>query len=225
MEKPGENRASADVPVRAFGMDADGKPFFEKAVASQFNAQGATLTRIQHTLKPGEVIGIQYQEKKARFTIQSVKPGFLPNTIEATVQIMEGQTVPWADLASEMPAAARVAPKGSDKRRYMRHKVSFPLTISFSGGGRSHMQCAATDIGGCGCYVETLVPMPIGTELILTFWIDSDKITTKGMVRASDPGVGMGIEFVDLAADTQTKLQQYLETIDKGFASSATQGA
>jgi hypothetical protein len=224
MEKPEENCGSAEVPVRAFGMDADGKPFFEKAVASRLNAQGATVTRIQHALKAGEVIGIQYQDKKARFTILSVKPGFLPNTVEATVQIMEGQTVPWTDLASELPQAVSVAPRGSDKRRYVRHKISFPLTISFSGGGRSHMQCAATDIGGCGCYVESLVPMPIGSELILTFWIDSDKITTKGVVRASDPGVGMGIEFVDLAPHNQHKLQQYLEKMDKGFASSATQG-
>jgi hypothetical protein len=86
------------------------------------------------------------------------------------------------------------------------------------------MQCSATDIGGRGCYVESLVPLPIGSELIVTFWVDSEKFTTKGVVRASDPGVGMGIEFTELQTHVQQKLQDYLETIDKGFASSAGQG-
>jgi hypothetical protein len=86
------------------------------------------------------------------------------------------------------------------------------------------MQCAATDIGGRGCYVESLVPLPIGSELMVTFWVDSEKFTTKGVIRASDPGVGMGIEFTELPGQVQQKLQQYLESIDKGFASSAGQG-
>jgi hypothetical protein len=87
------------------------------------------------------------------------------------------------------------------------------------------MQCSATDIGGRGCYVESLSPLPIGSELIITFWIDSQKITTKGLVRASDPGVGMGIEFTVLEMHHQEKLQQYLEKMDKGFSVSATQGS
>ena len=66
--------------------------------------------------------------------------------------------------------------------------------------------------------------MPIGSELIITFWIDSQKITTKGLVRASDPGVGMGIEFTVLEMHPG-RLQQYLEKMDKGFAVSATQGS
>ena len=81
MDKRPETRVPADIPVRAFGMDADGKPFFEKAVASNLSSEGAQLTRVQHSLKIGEIIGIQYGDKKARFEIKWVKPGFLPNTV------------------------------------------------------------------------------------------------------------------------------------------------
>ena len=227
MEKRPEKRAPAEIPVRAFGMDADGKPFFEKAVASNLSSEGAQLARVQHSLKIGEVIGIQYGDKKARFEIKWVKPGFLPNTIEAGLFLLNGQAVPWAEETTESQSeqgSTKLAPKGSDKRRFVRHRVSFPLTISFAGGGRSHMQCSATDIGGRGCYVESLVPLPIGSEIMVTFWVDSEKFTTKGIIRASDPGVGMGIEFTELQMHIQQKLQQYLDTIDKGFASSAGQG-
>ena len=83
------------------------------------------------------------------------------------------------------------------------------------------MQCSATDIGGRGCYVESLVPLRINTEVIVTFWIDSHKFSTKGIVRASDPGVGMGIEFTALETQIQQQLQEYLEKLDTGFAASA----
>ena len=225
MEKGPESGLPAEIPVRVFGMNADGKAFFQKAVASNLSNEGATLSRVEHSLKVGEVIGVQHADKKARFEIKWVKPGFLPNTVEAGVQLQAGQTSPWAVATSETQTAVRVAPSGADKRRFARHKVSFPLTISFNDGSRPHMQCSATDIGGRGCYVESLSPLPIGSEVIITFWIDSQKISTKGLVRASDPGVGMGIEFTVLEMHNQEKLQQFLEKMDTGFAASATQGS
>ena len=45
------------------------------------------------------------------------------------------------------------------------------------------------------------------------------------MVRTSDPGVGMGIEFTSLEAQIQQRLQEYLEKMDKGFSRAATEGA
>jgi hypothetical protein len=69
-----------------------------------------------------------------------------------------------------------------------------------------------------------MVPLQMGTEFIITFWIDSEKIKTTAVVRASDPGVGMGIEFTALEAHIQGRLQAYLEKIDQGFAKAAAQG-
>src|SRR3954454_16095575 len=97
MEQGPESRVSAEIPVRIFGMNADGKPFFQKAVASNLSPEGATLTRIEHSLKIGEVIGVQHADKKGRFEIKSIKPGFLPNTFEAVVELLSGQTAPWAE--------------------------------------------------------------------------------------------------------------------------------
>ena len=87
------------------------------------------------------------------------------------------------------------------------------------------MQCTATDMSARGCYIESFVPLSIGSVVIVTFWIDSDKIKTNGVVRASDPGVGMGIEFTALEDQIQQRLQSYLEKIDQGFASAAGQSS
>ncbi|HEX7895981.1 MAG TPA: PilZ domain-containing protein [Terriglobales bacterium] len=222
MEPKGETRIAADLPVRVWGMDADGKPFFQNAAASNLSSEGALLSRIQHPLKMGEVLGIQYGEKKARFEIKWVKPVAIPKGFEAGVRILPNQTLPWIDVTNGtqgVPEAAR----RSDKRRFNRHRVQFPIVISFPDPRRAHMQCYATDIGGRGCYVETLVPLQVDTEIIVTFWIDSDKLITKGRVRTSDPAVGMGIEFMALEEQIQKRLQEYLDKMDKGFAKSAGQ--
>jgi len=223
MEKRPEPRISADIPVRVWGMDSDGKPFFQNAMATNLSSEGALLSRVTHSLKQGEIIGVQYGDKKGRFEIKWVKAVGAPRTFQAGLQLVVGQTVPWVEVAGENKPAAKPVQRGSEKRRFVRHRVLFPITISFADGSRSHMQCSATDIGGRGCYVESLVPLNISTEVIVTFWIDSQKFSTKGIVRASDPGVGMGIEFTSMEMQIQQQLQEYLEKIDKGFASAAGQ--
>lgn len=76
------------------------------------------------------------------------------------------------------------------------------------------MNTNATDIGGRGCYVETLLPLPLGTQGTITFWMDDEKVQTTAVVRASDPGVGMGIEFTTLDTQVQERLQQFLDKMD-----------
>ena len=73
------------------------------------------------------------------------------------------------------------------------------------------MQTNATDMNGRGCYVETLLPAALGTPLTVTFWIESEKVSTTAVVRASDPGVGMGIEFIGLDESSQNHLQSQIE--------------
>ncbi len=222
MEPKGETRVATDLPVRVWGMDADGKPFFQNATASNLSSEGALLSHINHPLKMGEILGVQYGDKKARFEIKWVKAVALPKGFDAGVRIVGKQSVPWEEVTRE-GATDPALIRRSDQRRFNRHRVQFPIVIGFADVHRAHMQCASTDIGGRGCYVETLVPLAVGTEVIISFWIDSEKITTKGLVRTSDPAVGMGIEFIALQDQIQKRLQEYLQQMDTGFAKAATQ--
>jgi len=214
MDRRPETRVANVILVRVWGMDADGRPFFQNANATNISSEGATFTKINHPLKAGDVIGVQFGEKKARFKVVWVVDGGVAREIEAGVQILPGQQSPWQDVTREHKAA--VSPS-KNKRRYVRHKVWFPLEIGFEDSRRTHMQTNATDIGGRGCYVETLLPLPIGTKVKITFWMDSEKIQTSGVVRASDGGVGMGIEFTQLDDHVQQRLQQHLEKLDEGL--------
>src|SRR5208337_3517877 len=217
MDQRQEIRREAALVVRIWGMDADGRAFFQNAKADNVTTEGATLSGICHPLKMGDVIGVQHGERKARFKIMWLVDRGTVQKIEAGSQVMDGQCAPWNDLAKTDGLRAA---SGRNRRRYARHKVHFPVDIGFEDAHRTHMQTNATDIGGRGCYIETLLPLALGTVVNLTFWLDSEKIHSSAVVRTSDPGVGMGLEFIDLGDRVQKALQQYLESVDTGLTAS-----
>jgi hypothetical protein len=203
-------------------MGADGRPFFQNAHAVDISSEGAKLSGIEHQLTPGDVIGVQLGDRKARFRVIWVIDAGLLLKIQAGVQMVEGQQCPWKqDL--DRPVQTPTQDPASDpknKRRFPRHKISFPIELNDPRGIGSHMRTNATDIGGRGCYVETLMPLHKDTVLDITFWMDSEKIVTTGIVRCCDGGVGMGIEFTGLDLEHQQRLQRFLEKLDTGFARS-----
>jgi len=68
-------------------------------------------------------------------------------------------------------------------------------------------------VNGRGCYVETMIPLPVGTVLTVTFWLGSEQVATPAVVRTCDGGVGMGIEFTGLDLATQQRLQRQAEAM------------
>jgi PilZ domain len=221
MEMPTEKQDGPQLLVRIWGMNAEGRPFFQNALARSLTSESALLSGIEHPLKPEDIIGIQHEDKKARFRVLRVKDVGLPQRILADVQLMPGQQCPWpTHAASSSTATVSTAGGSRNKRQFNRFKVRFPLELRDERGGGAPMQTSASDISGRGCYVESLTPLPLGTPLSITFWIDQEKLVTRGIVRASDPGVGMGIEFTGLDQQGQDRLQQHLESFNAAASGS-----
>jgi hypothetical protein len=44
--------------------------------------------------------------------------------------------------------------------------------------------------------------------------MDSEKVSTSAVIRTSDPGVGMGVEFIGMTADAKRRLQDHLDKVD-----------
>jgi hypothetical protein len=196
-------------------MNADGHPFFQNVMAGELTSGGALLNGLDQALKLEEVIGLQCGSQKTRVRVVRLGDAVLPGKMRAEVQIVGGQPCPWADRVKHEDAHADKAesPSGSNKRRFTRLRAHFPFELRDERGAGAAMRTNAADISGRGCYVETLVPLPLGTPLSITFWIDSDKIVTSATVRSSDPGVGMGIEFTGLNEETKERLQEHLHKL------------
>ena len=67
-----------------------------------------------------------------------------------------------------------------------------------------------TDISAHGCYVEMSNTYPADTPVYLVLKSCGIRIQAPGTVRASYPGLGMGIRFAEIEPEQQAQLQQLL---------------
>jgi hypothetical protein len=211
-------RATLDLKVRVWGMGANDQPFFQSATAQNISATGACIYGIEQTLTVGDVIGVQYEARKARCkVIWVVDAGALKKT-QAGVQLVADQECPWsAVLPADMKAEERALQNPDNRRKFARHKVSFPLELRDE-RVNTPLRVNATDISGNGCYVETVMPLPIATALRVDFWIGEERISPTAVVRTRDPGVGMGIEFTGMPEEVKHRFQAHLDNLDSATA-------
>jgi hypothetical protein len=210
-------RATLDLRVRVWGMGADNQPFHQNANAQNVSVSGACICGLEHELKVGDVIGVQYETKKARCKVVWVMEAGGLKKVQVGVQLVADQECPWM---SKLPAEVRFNQPTSlpdNRRRFLRHRISFPLEFRDE-RVNTPMRVNATDISGNGCYVETVMPLSIATVLRVEFWIDQERISATATVRTRDPGVGMGIEFTGLPDDSKKRFQDHLDKIDPGLS-------
>jgi len=206
-------RATVDLRVRVWGMGSNDQPFFQNAVAQNVSATGACIYGIEQELKVGDVIGVQYETRKARCkVIWVVDAGGLKKT-QVGVQLVVDQECPWKAMLAPEVQSAVVGPHHDNRRKFVRHKVAFPLELRDE-RVNTPMRVNATDISGNGCYIETVMPLPVATSLRVEFWIDQERVSSSATVRTRDPGVGMGIEFTGMTQDSKKRFQEHLDTID-----------
>jgi hypothetical protein len=206
-----EPRLSVDLPVRIWGMSAEGRPFSQHARAQNISSEGALIAGVESELKVGDVIGVQCDDKKTRCTVIWVMNTGPARKNQVGVRLVAQQECPWKNYLPLDGATMSIDP--SNRRRFHRHKISLPLELRDERvNAPTHIN--ATDVSGNGCYVESMQPLPLGTVLRVDFWLDAEHINVTAVVRTCDPGVGNGIEFTGMNTDAKDRLQAYLEAID-----------
>jgi len=206
-----EPRLSVDLPVRIWGMSAEGRPFSQRARAQNISSEGALISGVESELKVGDMIGVQCEEKKTRCTVVWVMNTGPVKKNQAGVKLVADQECPWKNYLALDGATVKVDP--SNRRRYYRHKISLPIELRDE-RVNAPLRINATDVSGNGCYVESMMPLPLGTVLRVDFWLDSEHIKITAVVRTCDPGVGNGIEFTGMPAELKERMQAYLDAID-----------
>ena len=109
-EKP-EPRLHVELPIRVFGMGADGRPFLNHAQARNISQHGAKISGLETQLKPGDVVAVQVGDKKARCKVVWVVEAGQAQRIEVGVNLIEGQPCPWEKRCSRpsRPLSQRLA--------------------------------------------------------------------------------------------------------------------
>jgi hypothetical protein len=217
-------RATLDLKVRVWGMGANNQPFFQNAMAQNVSVTGACIYGIEPELKVGDVIGVQYETRKARCkVVWVVDAGALKKT-QVGVQLVLDQDCPWAAvLPADSKVDERTQQRHDNCRKFVRHKISYPLELRDE-RVNTPLRVNATDVSGNGCYVETVMPLTVGTALRVDLWIEEEHLTPSAVVRTRDPGVGMGIEFTGLPEESKKRFQAHLDKLDPAMSLGPKEG-
>ena len=95
-----------------------------------------------------------------------------------------------------------------ERRRYARVKARIPVELTCA--GNPPMRTATDEISLCGCYIETMFTMDVGTRLTVALSVKDEMIRCVGVVVTKYPQVGNGIDFIDMAPDSRLKLSEYI---------------
>jgi hypothetical protein len=162
----------------------NGQAFFQNANVRNLTPISAQLTGVVQDLKAGDGSACS-SAIKSRCKVVQVDAG-LPIKFKVDVELVKVQQCPWKE--NHRPAEGTPKFPSTLTSGDFRHRISYPMEMRDGrGGGVLHTN--ASDIGGRGCYVETLVPFP-PWHTAPYFSGSAKRRFTAAMVRA-DPGVGM----------------------------------
>ena len=98
VERRQEFRKQADIAVRISGRDVSGEPFAQSAVASSISGGGALLSGMERQVRTGDLVWVEYEDRKARFRIVWVRDSESARKTQAAVQRLENEECPWIGL-------------------------------------------------------------------------------------------------------------------------------
>ena len=96
-----EPRKPLDLLLLVWGVDTQGERFLQEAHARDISLSGALLSGLGVDLKSGDVIGILYGKKKARYRVVWVRYDEMGDKMQAAVHRLESDACPWLDLLTE----------------------------------------------------------------------------------------------------------------------------
>jgi hypothetical protein len=102
-----EHRSEVDLPLQVWGVDTQGERFLQNARARDVSLSGALLSGLDAELTSGDVIGILFAGKKARFRVVWIRYDHAGEKMQAAVHRFDADECPWLALLSEEPAATQ----------------------------------------------------------------------------------------------------------------------
>ncbi len=236
MGRRGKQRIKMVLPVKLWGRDAKGKPFFQLAHTLDINRGGARVGGLRWMLNFDDAVELQYRHKKARFRVGWVgRPG-TPMENQIGVKYLEPEKDIWGlDLpedslpdqfqAGEPARGARKATEPAPKEKELRLHERFPCTggveVRTSEKAEVGTWTILDDISLGGCYVNTPSPLAVDARPNLLVRAGNVEIRTWAAVTTSHPGVGMALEFTDMSAADQRRLDALIKALAGGRAEAA----
>jgi hypothetical protein len=106
------------------------------------------------------------------------------------------------------------ATKDSERRLTARYQFTASAeVVEHSTGAR--FSTRTTDLGPGGCFVDTLVPFPVGSNIRIALHKGKNTFETDASVVYAQSGLGMGIAFNGLNGEEAAALRDWLGIVTK----------
>ncbi len=114
-----------------------------------------------------------------------------------------------SDEAGGVRSASARGSERAERRSVPRYRfITRAMVTDLSSGTR--LPARTSELGLNGCYIDTLNLFPVGTLVRLQILKDKAVFETSGRVLYCDPGIGMGIVFLDATPDQRAVLEGWL---------------
>ena len=87
--------------VTVWGIDTRGERFLQHARAREISRNGALLFGLDLELRSGDVLGVLYAGKKARYRVIWVRESDGPLKMQAAIHRIEPDECPWEELLTQ----------------------------------------------------------------------------------------------------------------------------
>ena len=103
----------------------------------------------------------------------------------------------------------------SDRRNAPRYPLILVAEV-FEAMSGAKITARTSDVSRTGCYLDTLNPLPRGTQITVKLQNGSESFETDAMVKYVSPGLGMGVAFAEgLAPYKLMMLERWLANCAK----------
>jgi hypothetical protein len=102
----------------------------------------------------------------------------------------------------------------AERRGATRHPLVLAADVMEISSG-TKLSARTADISSTGCYLDTLNPVSVGSQIRLTISHHDELFVAEGRVMYISPGLGMGVAFRGVSAEQQAVLMHWLEAKDQ----------
>ena len=100
----------------------------------------------------------------------------------------------------------------AERRAAIRYQLTVAAEVIEVKSG-TRFSTRTTDLGPGGCFVDTLMPLPVGSGVNVRLQKDNMAFETAGTVTFSQAGLGMGIGFVEMASEKLAALEAWISEL------------
>jgi PilZ domain len=81
----------------------------------------------------------------------------------------------------------------------------------------ARLSARTSDVSRTGCYIDTLNPIPNGSQVRLRITHEDETFEATGRIVYVSFGLGMGVAFTEVAPEQQKRLDRWLEAANREF--------